>query len=58
MRQLLVHLILIIKRSSSEEVEWEAHPDSLDIARRCIADINQQLGYQLTDETSHYFHFH
>ena len=56
-RQLLVHLILIIKRSSSEEVEWEAHPDSLDIARRCIADINQQLGYQLTDETSHLFSF-
>ena len=57
MRQLLVHLILIIKRSNSEELDWESNPTSLAIARQCIKDINQQLGYQLTDETSQLFSF-
>ncbi|MCE3399342.1 PRD domain-containing protein, partial [Staphylococcus aureus] len=56
-RQLLVHLILIIKRSNSEELDWESNPTSLAIARQCIKDINQQLGYQLTDETSQLFSF-
>jgi len=56
-RQLLVHLILIIKRTNSEELDWESNPTSLAIARQCIKDINQQLGYQLTDETSQLFSF-
>lgn len=56
-QQLLVHLILIIKHSQPEEEDWSTDTESLTIAKKCIKDINETLGYQLNNKTSECFSF-
>ena len=56
-QQLLVHLILLIKRTQPDCLDWKADVESLAIAKKCIQDINHSLGYQLNDETSELFSF-
>ena len=56
-QQLLVHLILIIKHSQPEEEDWSTDSESLTIAKKCIKDINETLGYQLNNKTSECFSF-
>ena len=52
-----MHLILIIKHSQPEEEDWSTDTESLTIAKKCIKDINETLGYQLNNKTSECFSF-
>ena len=54
-QQLLVHLILLIKRTQPDCLDWKADVESLAIAKKCIQDIKHSLGYQLNDDTSELF---
>ncbi|MBL7573852.1 BglG family transcription antiterminator [Staphylococcus saccharolyticus] len=56
-QQLLVHLILLIKRTQPDCLDWKADVESLAIAKKCIQDINHSLRYQLNNETSELFSF-
>ncbi|MDT3993750.1 BglG family transcription antiterminator [Mammaliicoccus fleurettii] len=56
-RQLLVHLIIIFKRIKESNEEWDINEEALVISRAIIQDINQQLKYNLSDETAKLFSF-
>lgn len=56
-RQLLVHLIIIFKRIKESNEKWDINEEALVISRAIIQDINQQLKYNLSDETAKLFSF-
>ncbi|WP_436854318.1 BglG family transcription antiterminator [Staphylococcus caeli] len=52
-KQLLIHLIIIFKRSHDEDGQsWVIDDTAYDIALQCVTQINQALGYHLTKETA------
>ena len=55
--QLVIHLILILKRQSITEESWNINDESLVISNEIIKDINQRLGYHLNTQTVHLFSF-
>lgn len=56
-RQLLVHLIIIFKRIKESNEKWDINEEALVISRAIIQDINQQLKYNLSNETAKLFSF-
>lgn len=56
-RQLVIHLILIMKRKEPEKISWKINKEALEISRKCISEINSKLRYNLDDETSKLFSF-
>lgn len=55
--QLVIHLILILKRQSISEESWNINDESLVISNEIIKGINQRLGYHLNTQTVHLFSF-
>ncbi|ATY58078.1 TPA: transcription antiterminator [Staphylococcus argenteus] len=56
-RQLLIHLILIIKRQQQlNEIDSLNHESTL-IAQSCIKQINNRLGYNLSSQITNMFSF-
>ncbi|WP_436862240.1 BglG family transcription antiterminator [Staphylococcus caeli] len=52
-KQLLIHLIIIFKRSHDEDGQsWVIDDTAYEIAQQCVTQINQALGYNLTKETA------
>ncbi|MER2036038.1 BglG family transcription antiterminator [Mammaliicoccus vitulinus] len=56
-RQLLVHLIIIFKRIHESNEKWDINEEALVISRAIIQNINEQLKYNLSDETAKLFSF-
>ena len=55
--QLMIHLILIMKRHQSNAQSWHLNEEALVISRGIIEEINHRLGYDLNDDTSQLFSF-
>ncbi|MDU4449008.1 MAG: BglG family transcription antiterminator [Staphylococcus lugdunensis] len=55
--QLMIHLILIMKRHQSNAQSWHLNEEALVISRGIIEEINYRLGYDLNDDTSQLFSF-
>ncbi|MCY1038343.1 BglG family transcription antiterminator [Staphylococcus nepalensis] len=55
--QLLIHLIIIIKRERASETSWVVNEEAQEIAEQCIKDINYKLAYRLSNETAQLFSF-
>ena len=55
--QLMIHLILIMKRHQSNAQSWHLNEEALVISRGIIEEINHRLGYDLNDDTSQLFFF-
>lgn len=56
-QQLLIHLIIIIKRKKTSEDSWVVNKESEEIAMQCIEDINHKLAYGLSKDTAKLFSF-
>lgn len=56
-RQLLIHLIIIFKRQNDDGQSWVVDNVSYQIAHQCIKEINDTLGYSLSDNTAKLFSF-
>lgn len=56
-KQLVIHLILIMKRKESEKISWKIDQEALEIAEKCTSEINSKLKYNLNAETSKLFSF-
>lgn len=56
-KQLVIHLILIMKRKEPEKISWKIDQEALEIAEKCTSEINSKLKYNLNAETSKLFSF-
>lgn len=56
-KQLVIHLILIMKRKEQEKISWKIDQEALEIAEKCTSEINSKLKYNLNAETSKLFSF-
>ena len=56
-KQLVIHLILIMKRKKPEKISWKIDQEALEIAEKCTSEINSKLKYNLNAETSKLFSF-
>lgn len=56
-KQLVIHLILIMKRKEPEKISWKIDQEALEIAKKCTSEINSKLKYNLNAETSKLFSF-
>ena len=56
-KQLVIHLILIMKRKEPEKISWKIDQEALEIAEKCTSEINSKLKYNLNTETSKLFSF-
>lgn len=56
-KQLVIHLILIMKRKKTEKISWKIDQEALEIAEKCTSEINSKLKYNLNAETSKLFSF-
>ncbi|MFJ1815172.1 BglG family transcription antiterminator [Staphylococcus saprophyticus] len=56
-KQLVIHLILIMKRKEPEKISWEINQEALEIAEKCTSEVNSKLKYNLNAETSKLFSF-
>lgn len=56
-KQLVIHLILIMKRKEPEKISWKIDQEALEIAEKCTSEINSKLKYNLNVETSKLFSF-
>lgn len=56
-KQLVIHLILIMKRKEQEKTSWKIDQEALEIAEKCTSEINSKLKYNLNAETSKLFSF-
>lgn len=56
-KQLVIHLILIMKRKELEKISWKIDQEALEIAKKCTSEINSKLKYNLNAETSKLFSF-
>ena len=56
-KQLVIHLILIMKRKEPEKISWKIDQEALEIAEKCTFEINSKLKYNLNAETSKLFSF-
>ncbi|MBO1198889.1 BglG family transcription antiterminator [Staphylococcus simiae] len=55
--QLIIHLILIVKRHPIIEKSWYIDNESMVIANQIVDDINQKLGYRISKQTAQLFSF-
>lgn len=56
-QQLLIHLVIIIKRGKVSEDSWVINKEAEEIAMQCIEDINHKLAYGLSKDTAKLFSF-
>lgn len=56
-QQLLIHLVIIIKREKVSEDSWVINEEAEEIAMQCIEDINHKLAYGLSKDTAKLFSF-
>ncbi|MBM9448150.1 PTS mannose transporter subunit IIA [Staphylococcus cohnii] len=56
-QQLLIHLVIIIKREKISEDSWVINEEAEEIAMQCIEDINHKLAYGLSKDTAKLFSF-
>ncbi|EEK11930.1 BglG family transcription antiterminator [Staphylococcus hominis] len=56
-KQLVIHLILIMKRKEPEKISGKIDQEALEIAEKCTSKINSKLKYNLNAETSKLFSF-
>ena len=56
-RQLVIHLILIMKSKENEDTTVSVDSEALEISNICIKEINRKLKYNLNEETSKLFSF-
>ncbi|WP_412518921.1 BglG family transcription antiterminator [Staphylococcus simulans] len=55
--QLLIHLILIMKKSNTEEINGGLNEEALLISKKVIDEINIKLGYTLNSQVTKLFSF-
>ncbi|MFU0769260.1 BglG family transcription antiterminator [Staphylococcus pasteuri] len=55
--QLIIHLILILKRQFISEKSWHISDEALIISNEVISDINKRLRYRLSHQTAQLFSF-
>lgn len=57
LQQLLIHFIIIYKRRDYSTDDITTNQQSLEIAKTCMACINETLGYQINETTAKLFSF-